>query len=101
MGLRSAVAQHEGLDEAVIAKVPDYQASDLGPRSQVALRLADAYILGLGQVPDDLRAEARANLSEEELVDIGLMLFRSSSNKVRVALAADDPEVRIRPLDED
>jgi hypothetical protein len=35
------------------------------------------------------------------LVDIGVMLFRASANKVRVALATDHDEVRLRHLDED
>ena len=100
MGLRSAVAQQAGLAEDTIAKISDYRNGDLGPRAEVALSLADAYILALGEVPADLRQRARQQFSEEELVDIGVMLYRASANKVRVALGADDPEVRIRPLDE-
>lgn len=100
MGLRSAVAQQEGMDEELVRKVQGIPAADLTERHLVALRLADAYIIGMGQVTSDLATEARRLFSAAELVDIGVMLFRSSSNKVRVALATDHVEVTIRHLDE-
>jgi alkylhydroperoxidase family enzyme len=101
MGLRSAVAQQQGMDEELVAKVGDYERTDLTERHKVALRLADAYIIGMGQVSPELARQARREYTDVELVDIGVMLFRASANKVRVALATDHEDVRLRHLDED
>ena len=84
-----------------MAKVRDYERTDLSERHKVALRLADAYIIGLGRVPPELARRGREEFTQVELVDIGVMLFRASANKVRVALATDHDDVRLRHLDED
>jgi alkylhydroperoxidase family enzyme len=96
MGIRSAVALREGLDEPMIAKVWDYESSDLSPRRKTALRLADAYLIGMGHVPDELRREAAAELTPAEIFEIGILLFKSMQNKVRIALGTDAAEVSIQ-----
>jgi len=89
------------MDEELVAKVGDYERTDLTERHKVALRLADAYIIGMGRVSPELAWQARREYTDVELVDIGVMLFRSSANKVRVALATDHEDVRLRHLDDD
>jgi hypothetical protein len=89
------------MDEELVAKVSDYERTDLDERHKVALRLADAYIIDMGRVSPELARQARWEFTDVELVDIGVMLFRASANKVRVALGTDHDEVRLRHLDED
>ena len=95
MGTRSAVALREGLDETLVAAVADYEASDLSEKRKVALRLADAYLIGMGRVPPALRAQVAEHLTPAEVLDIGLLLCKSIQNKIRIALRTDADEVRI------
>jgi hypothetical protein len=95
MGIRSAVALREGLDELMIVKVWDYESTDLLDRQKAALRLADAYLIGMGHVPGELRRDAAAELTPDEIFEIGILLFKSMQNKVRVALGTDAATVSI------
>jgi hypothetical protein len=95
MGIRSAVALREGLDEPMIVKVWDYESTDLLDRQKAALRLADAYLIGMGHVPEELRRDAAAELTPDEIFEIGILLFKSMQNKVRVALGTDAATVSI------
>jgi len=79
----------------MVAKVADYEASDLPERRKTAIRLADAYVIGMGEVNADLRQAAAEQLTTDEVVDIGVLLFKSIQNKVRIALGTDAPEVSI------
>ena len=79
----------------MVAKVADYEASDLPERQKTAIRLADAYVIGMGEVTPELRQAAGEQLSTDEVVDIAVLLFKSIQNKVRVALSTDAPEVSI------
>jgi hypothetical protein len=76
----------------MVAAVRDFEKSGLSERHKVALRLVDAFIVGLGHVPEDLARAARACFSDAELLDIVAKIAYSTSNKIRVALAIDDPE---------
>ena len=80
----------------MIAKVQDYESSDLPERQKIALRLADAYLIGMGRVTADLREAATTVLTSEEIFEIGILLFKSMQNKVRIALGTDAPTVSIR-----
>jgi predicted translin family RNA/ssDNA-binding protein len=79
----------------MVAKVSDYEASDLPAKRKTALRLADAYLLGMGEVTTELRREAAGQLTTDEVVEIGVLLFKSMQNKVRVALGTDAAEVSV------
>ena len=96
MGIRSAVALRDGLDEPMVAKVRDYEASDLPERQKAALRLADVYLIGVGAVPEALRVAAAAQFSPDQIFEIGVLLFKSMQNKVRIALGTDAPEISIK-----
>jgi hypothetical protein len=92
MSVRGAVAQREGMDESMVAKIRNYEKSDLEEKYKVALRLTDAFILGFGHIPEDLLLAARQYFSADELLDIAGKVFYSTSNKIRVAMAIDDAE---------
>jgi alkylhydroperoxidase family enzyme len=79
----------------MVSKVWEYERSDLSERQKVALRLADAYVIGMGRVPAPLAAAAAAHLSPAELIEIGVLLFKSAQNKIRIALNTDAPAVSI------
>ena len=79
----------------MVAKVADYEASDLPEKRKIALRLADAYLIGMGEVTPALHHEASEQLTTDEVVEIGVLLFKSMQNKVRVALGTDAPEVSV------
>ena len=87
--VRDAAALEAGFDEALGAKVDDYERSDLAPRHKAALRLADAMILG-GPIDPALRAGARAHFSESEIAELLLDVVKWSVQKALVA-------VRIEP----
>lgn len=44
MGVRSAVALDEGVDEDLLAKVDTWETSDLTDFQKAALRVADVYL---------------------------------------------------------
>jgi hypothetical protein len=72
--------------------VHNYERSNLEERHKVALRLVDAFILEFGQVSPALAAAARHYFSDDEILDIVMKVFQSSTNKIRVSLRIDDPE---------
>jgi AhpD family alkylhydroperoxidase len=84
--VRDEAAREAGFDEALGAKIDDYETSDLEPRHKAALRLADAMILG---APVD-REDARAHFSEAEIAELLLDVVKWSVQKALVA-------VRIEP----
>jgi hypothetical protein len=85
--VRDEAALDAGFDEALGAKIDDYEHSDLSPRHKTALRLTDAMILG---TPVD-RAEARAHFSESELAELLLDVVKWSVQKALVALRIEPP----------
>lgn len=97
--LRYSSARKAGLDEAGVAQVWDYESGTLPERQKMALRLADAFVIGMGQVPADLAKEARRLLSEDEISEVGIAMFRFSLNKVRVAMHTDAEEFEIKHVD--
>jgi len=97
--LRYASARRAGLDEAGVAQVWNYEAGTLPERQKMALRLADAFVIGMGQVSSDLSLQARRYLSEDEIMEIGIAMFRFSLNKVRVAMHTDAEEFSIKHVD--
>lgn len=79
------------MDESMVAAVADFENSDIPERQKVALRLVDAFIIGYGNVSDELAVSAHAQFDDEQLLEIGLRVFTASTNKVLIALGVDDP----------
>ena len=88
--VRDDAALEAGFDEALGAKIDDYEHSDLSPRHKAALRLADAMILG---APID-RADVHAHFTESEIAELLLDVVKWSVQKALVAL-------RIEPAPDD
>jgi alkylhydroperoxidase family enzyme len=94
MSARGAVAQQQGVDDEMLAKVDDYEQSDLSPGQQAALRLADAYLIAPAAMTDEMRADVAAHLSPEQVVEVVLKVMGFSSDKAMVALGIDFDEER-------
>ncbi len=97
--LRYATARNAGLDETGVSKVWDYESSDLPERQKAALRLADAFVIDFGQVKPELAQASRVDLTESEIVEVGISMFRFSLNKVRVAMHTDAEEFSIKHVE--
>jgi AhpD family alkylhydroperoxidase len=85
--VRDDAALEAGFDEALGAKIDDYERSDLSDRHKAALRLADAMILG---TPVD-RTEVRRHFSEAEIAELLLDVVKWSVQKALVALRIEPP----------
>ena len=88
--VRDDAALEAGFDEALGAKVDDYESSDLSPRHKAALRLTDAMILG-GPIDPALREDVRAHFSESEIAELLLDVVKWSVQKALVALRIEPP----------
>ncbi|MFL6159765.1 MAG: carboxymuconolactone decarboxylase family protein [Marmoricola sp.] len=86
---RSQDAIDAGADESAFAAVDDWASSDLSPTVKAALGLTDALILTPYAVPADVVAAARAELNDEQVVEVVLDVMRNAANKIAVALGAD------------
>ena len=80
--VRDDAALEAGFDEALGAKIDDYEGSDLSERHKAALRLTDAMILG-GPIDRD---DVRAHFSEAEIAELLLDVVKWSVQKALVAL---------------
>ena len=87
--VRLEPARAAGADETVLAKVQDYESSDLDERHKVVLRLADAHLFG--HVPATLAADVAAHLTPDEAADVVLLVAKCSYQKSLVALGLDSP----------
>jgi alkylhydroperoxidase family enzyme len=94
MSARGAVAQQQGVDDDMLAKVDDYERSDLEPEQRAALRLADAYLIAPAAMTDEVRADVAAHLTPEQIVEVVLKVMGFSSDKAMVALGIDFDEER-------
>lgn len=94
MSARSAVAQQQGLDEAMLEQVDHYEDSDLSDQQRAALRLADGYLVAPGAMTDETRAAIAGELEPDQIVEVVLKLVGFSSDKAMVALGLDFDEVR-------
>lgn len=84
-----AVAKDEGLDETTAQQAFD-APEQLGERHQAALALADALMTQPRGVDRD---RVRAQLTDEQIVELTLDVMKWNYQKVMVALGTD-PEVR-------
>jgi hypothetical protein len=89
MGYRDAGALQAGVDENMLAFVDQYEQSPLTEKQKIALRFADAYLLGPDAVDADLRDELTKHFSPTELGALLVRLMHYSSDKVMVALGLD------------
>ena len=94
MSARGAVAQQQGVDDEMLAKVDDYEHSDLSPGQRAALRLADAYLIAPAAMTDAVRSDVASHLTPEQIVEVVLKVMGFSSDKAMVALGIDFDEER-------
>jgi alkylhydroperoxidase family enzyme len=67
-----------GATEDLVAKLVDYERSDLPERTKVALRLADRLAGDDPRVDDVLHAELRGHFTDDQLIDLGMTLTFAS-----------------------
>ncbi len=67
-----------GATEDVVAKLEDYEASDLPERTKVALRLADRLAGEQPRIDAGLHAQLRAHFSDDQIIDLGMTLTFAS-----------------------
>ncbi len=67
-----------GATEDLVAKLEDYEASDLPDRTKVALRLADRLTGEQPRIDDDLQAQLRQHFSDDQIIDLGMTLTFAS-----------------------
>jgi alkylhydroperoxidase family enzyme len=91
IGSRSAVGATG--DEAWFDRTEHYESSDLHESQKVALRLTDAFITEPTAIDSSLAAALSALYSKDQVVELVLDVVRNSSQKIAVALGADDPHV--------
>jgi alkylhydroperoxidase family enzyme len=93
MSRRAVAAISAGADEAMFDAVDHYEKSDLPEATKAALALTDAIIWTPSAVPEDVVTRVRAHLTDEQIVEVVLDVIRNATNKIAVALGADEPEV--------
>ena len=67
-----------GATEDLVAKLADYERSDLPERTKVALRLADRLAGDNPKVDAELDAALQRHFSGDELIDLGMTLTFAS-----------------------
>ena len=90
---RAVAAISAGADEAMFDAVDNYEESDLPEATKAALALTDAIIWTPSAVPEDVVTRVREHLNEDQAVEVVLDVIRNATNKIAVALGADEPEV--------
>jgi alkylhydroperoxidase family enzyme len=63
-----------GATEDLVAKLADYEASDLPERTKMALRLADRLTASKPHIDDAFYEELRREFSDDEILDLGMTL---------------------------
>jgi alkylhydroperoxidase family enzyme len=67
-----------GATEDQVAKLADYEASDLPERTKMALRLADRLTGDTPAVDDAFHDELRRHFSDEQILDLGMTITFAS-----------------------
>ena len=67
-----------GATEDVVAKLEDYEASDLPERTKAALRLADRLAGEQPRIDAELHAQLRAHFTDDQIIDLGMTLTFAS-----------------------
>jgi AhpD family alkylhydroperoxidase len=86
---RRASALAAGLTEATLDALDRYELSSLPPRAKVALRLADALVVGGGRLSPLLRRQLLAEFNLRDIVVIALEIVKYSVQKSYVALGLE------------
>ena len=73
--MRSASAVRRGATEDLVAKLDDYERSDLPERTKAALRLADCLTEEWPHIDATLHAELKRVLTDAELLDLGMAVM--------------------------
>ncbi len=89
--LRLREARDQGVDEAIVAKIAGYEASDLSAAAKAALRLADAIIIRPSLANSRLRADLREHFTESQIAELCLDVVKWSQQKYLVALRVETP----------
>ena len=63
-----------GATENLVAKLADYEASDLPERTKMALRYADRLSCERPKIDADFHAELRRHFTDDELLDLGMTI---------------------------
>jgi alkylhydroperoxidase family enzyme len=90
---RAVDAISAGADEAMFESVDHYEQSTLPEATKAALALTDAIIWTPMAISDDVVARVREHLTDAQAVEVVLDVIRNATNKIAVALRADEPEV--------
>jgi alkylhydroperoxidase family enzyme len=91
--LRNRSAIVAGADEDMFAAVDNYETSDLSLRHQAALALTDAMIWTPAHIDAATVEQIRQHFSPAEAVALVLWVTRNATNKIPVALAADEANI--------
>ena len=67
-----------GATEDVVAKLADYEASDLPERTKVALRFADVMTGDKPAVSPELKQQLSAHFDEGQILDLGMTVAFAS-----------------------
>src|SRR5262249_26079949 len=70
---RSSSAVRRGATEALVAKLADYERSDLPGRTKAALRYVDRLTSEVWQIDGAFYDDLRRDLSDDELLDLGMV----------------------------
>jgi alkylhydroperoxidase family enzyme len=66
------LAKREGLSEAAIDRIGDYEDAEFPDRTKAALRFADRFAEDHRSIDDAFMAGLRGHFSDPELVELGL-----------------------------
>jgi alkylhydroperoxidase family enzyme len=91
--LRNRSAIVAGADDDMFAAVDSYDTSTLSARHRAALALTDAMIWTPAHLDPSMIEAVRQHFSPAEAVALVLWVARNSTNKIPVALAADEANI--------
>jgi alkylhydroperoxidase family enzyme len=90
MGCRSAVAEEMSLEEAKIEATWDITDPIFTPRERTALEMCTVFTEGYRAVTDDHMARWRQEFTDEEIVELGLLMaFAEGSGRLVLMLGLD------------
>jgi alkylhydroperoxidase family enzyme len=74
-------------------QVDRYETSELAPEHKAALRLTDAILWSPDVIPRAVISDVHDHFTPQQATEIVLDVTRNATNKIAVALAADQPNV--------
>jgi alkylhydroperoxidase family enzyme len=67
-----------GATEDLVAKLADYEASDLPERTKMALRFADRMTGGRPAIDPEFHAALRRHFTDDQILDLGMTITFAS-----------------------